>query len=327
MQIPGQVLFGVATQLALLFLAGTTVVLTVQQTISVPQAIALIVVIVRYLEAFTVLAELSPGIETTTGSLRRIREVLDAPTVGSGDERAQGPTLSGDGAPRIELRELRFGYGDGAPVLDGFDLTIEAGSTTAIVGPSGSGKSSVLALIAGLHQPRSGSVTIGGHDLGALDAESRRELVSMVFQHPYLFDGSFADNVRVGDPSASDRELDEVALLARIDALVREHPEGWAGRIGEAGKTLSGGERQRVSIARALAKPAPVLLVDEATSALDTETETAVMEAVSRLGRELTILIIAHRISTLEGCDVVVQLESGRTGKVEKGEKRKSSAG
>ena len=311
LQLPGQLLFGLASQVALILLAGTTVVLTTQQELSVPQAIALIVVIVRYLETFTVFAELSPGIETVTGTLRRIREVLDAPPDHTG---AAGVEL--DGAPRIELRDVGFSYddepADGRRVLDDFQLVLEPGTTTAIVGPSGSGKSTVLALIAGLRQPDVGAVLVDGHDLATLDTASRHDLVSVVFQEPYLFDGSVRANVLVGAPGATEEQLAEVAGLARVDRLVSRLPQGWDNRVGEAGGNLSGGERQRVSIARALLKPAPILLVDEATSALDAENETAVAAALTNDPTPRTRAIVAHRLSSIRAADRVVFLEEGR---------------
>lgn len=309
LQIPGQLLFSLASQLALLVLAGTTVALTVQHELSVPQAIALIVVIVRYLESFTVLAELSPGIETVTGALRRIREVLDAPQDRAGEARVE---LAG--APRIELRGVGFGYGseDGRRVLDGLDLVLEPGTTTAIVGPSGSGKSTVLALIAGLQQAEAGTVLVNGQDVATMETAARRDLVSVVFQHPYLFDGSVKANVLVGAPDVSDGQLIDVASLARVDRLVDRLPNGWDNRVGEAGGNLSGGERQRVSIARALLKPAPVLLVDEATSALDAENETAVAAALTEDPTSRTRVIVAHRLSSIRAADRVVFLDNGR---------------
>ena len=307
LQLPGQLIFGLASQIALLLLAGATVALAVSGEVTVPEAIALIVVIVRYLEPFTVLAELSPGVETTTGALRRIRRVLEAPTDPAGTGHAEPA-----GAPRIELRGIGFGYGDEPAVLDDFDLVLEPGTTTAIVGPSGSGKSSVLALIAGLHQPAAGSILIDGVDAATLDAESRRGLVSVVFQHPYLFDGSIRENVLVGDPTASDHVVDRAARLARVDTLVRHLADGWASRVGEAGTTLSGGERQRVSIARSLIKPAPVLLIDEATSALDTENEAAVTAALTGDPTPRTRVIVAHRLSSIRTAARVIFLENGR---------------
>lgn len=308
MQVPGQLLFSVASQVVLLGLAGTTAWLATSGRIGAPEAIALIVVIVRYLEPFTVLAELSGGVETASGVLRRIRRILAAPLVPSG-----GSNWSPERPVAIELRDVSFSYGDGAPhVLDHFSLTFRAGSTTAIVGPSGSGKSTVLALLAGLHAPTSGAVLVDGRDVTSLGAGARRRLVSMVFQQPYLFDGTIRDNVLTGLPGASAESLALAAELARVQPIVNHVPGGWEGRVGEGGSTLSGGERQRVSIARALLKPAPVLLVDEATSALDTENERAITMALTADPTPRTRVIVAHRLSSIRTADRVVFLDDGR---------------
>jgi len=306
LQTPGQLVFGVASQLVLLLLAGTTVALAVTGEIGAPQAVALIVVIIRYLEPFTMIADLSPGIEASLDTLRRVGEVLDAPAVGSGAV-AHAPS----GAPRIELDRVSFGYGDDAPVLDGLSLVLEPGTTTAIIGPSGSGKSTVLSLIAGLHAPGSGRILIDGVDAATLDADSRERLVSAVFQHPYLFDGTVRDNALAGRPDASTRALDDAARLARVDTVVEGLGDGWETRVGEGGTALSGGERQRVSIARALLKPAPVLLVDEATSALDAQNEAAVAAALTSDPTPRTRVIVAHRLSSIRAADRVIFLENG----------------
>lgn len=311
MQIPGQIVFGLATQLALVLLAGTVVWLSASGRLTAPEAIALIVVIVRYLEPFAVLAELSAGVEATAGTLRRLREVLTAPAVPSGDGRRDG--RGAQEAPRIELRGVGFRYAGGEdPVLDGLDLVFEPGTTTAIVGPSGSGKSTILSLIAGLHSPVSGSVLVDGAPLDSLDADARRELTSVVFQQPYLFDGSVRENVLVGRPGADEADVLRAAELARVDALVARLPDRWDSRVGEAGGSLSGGERQRVSIARALLKPAPVLLVDEATSALDTENEAAITAALASDPLQRTRIIVAHRLASIRAADRVVFVEEGR---------------
>ncbi len=189
---------------------------------------------------------------------------------------------------------------------------LQPGTTTAIVGPSGSGKSTILALIAGLHQPSTGRVLLDGVDLAALDADARRAAVSVVFQHPYLFDGSLRDNVLVGNPAADADAVAGAMRLARVDELTGRLPDGDATAVGEAGAALSGGERQRVSIARALLKPAPVLLVDEATSALDTENEAAVVDALTADPRPRTRVIVAHRLASIRHADRVLFVEAGR---------------
>ncbi|MEE6165795.1 MULTISPECIES: ABC transporter ATP-binding protein [unclassified Mycolicibacterium] len=306
MQIPGQLLFSLAGQLALIALAGMVTVLTMRAALSVPEAIALIVVIARYLEPFTALSELAPAIESTRATLQRIGSVLSAPTLSAGTV-----VVEQDSVPRIEFEDVSFAYGDNL-VLDKVSFVLEPGGTTAIVGPSGSGKSTILALIAGLHQPTGGRVLIDGVDASTWDAETRRAATSVVFQHPYLFDGSVRENVAVGDPAAGADRLAAAMRLARVDELTGRLPDGDATKVGEAGAALSGGERQRVSIARALVKPAPILLVDEATSALDTENEAAVVDALTVDLRPRTRVIVAHRLASIRHADRVLFVDGGR---------------
>ncbi|ALI29710.1 ABC transporter ATP-binding protein [Mycolicibacterium fortuitum] len=306
MQVPGQLLFSLASQLALLILAGMATFLTVRGTLGVPEAIAMIVVAARYLEPFTSLSELAPAIESTRATLGRIRAVLEAPMMATGTA-----TLDTNTAPRIEFSRVTFGYGD-TPVLQDVSFVLEPGGTTAIVGPSGSGKSTILSLIAGLHHPTAGRVLIDGVDTAQMDAETRRATTSVVFQHPYLFDGTIRDNILVGDPDADVEQLATAARLARVDELTARLPDGDGAKVGEAGTALSGGERQRVSIARALVKPAPVLLVDEATSALDTENEAAVVDALTADERSRTRVIVAHRLASIRHADRVLFLDGGK---------------
>ena len=309
MQVPGQLLFSLASQLSLILLAGATAALTVNKTVTVPEAIALIVVVVRYLEPFTTISELAPALERTRATLDRIRSVLTAPLMNAGATTLPDAAA----APRIEFDDVAFRY-DGAtvPVLDGVSFTLAPGSTTAIVGPSGSGKSTILALIAGLHEPTRGRVLIDGVDAATLDAEARRAASSVVFQHPYLFHGSIRDNVFAGDPGAGDERFTRAVALARVDELIGRLPDGADTIVGEAGSALSGGERQRVSIARALLKPASILLVDEATSALDTENEAAVVDALTLDPRSRTQVIVAHRLASISHADRVLFLDDGR---------------
>ncbi|MBP8920145.1 MAG: ABC transporter ATP-binding protein [Micropruina sp.] len=306
MQAPGQLLFALASQLALVLLAGTATVLVLRGELSTGAAVGLIVVIVRYLEPMTALATFAPALETTRLALARIRAVLDAPLAPSGPDDARF------GAPPvIELRGIGVRHGDHPPVIDGLDLTLQPGTTTAIVGPSGSGKTTVLSLIAGLLQPTRGRVLLDGRDVAGLTAEAHRDAVSVVFQHPYLFEGTLRENVLVGDPGATPAQVAAAESLARVDEITARLPEGDAADVGEAGAKLSGGERQRVSIARALLKPAPVLLVDEATSALDPENERAVVDALTRDPLPRTRVIVAHRLSSIRTADRVLFLEDG----------------
>ncbi|CQD18830.1 transmembrane ABC transporter ATP-binding protein [Mycobacterium lentiflavum] len=309
MQIPGQLLFSVASQLALIALAGATTALTMNGTLTAAEAVALIVVIARYLEPFTTVSELAPALESTRATLDRIRRVLTAPAVAAGAADLPDAVV----APRIRFDDVAFGY-DGAstPVLDGVSFALEPATTTAIVGPSGSGKSTILALIAGLHQPARGRVVIDGIDAATLNAPARRAVSSVVFQHPYLFHGTIRDNILAGNPTASEEQFDRAVALARVDELIDRLPDGADTVVGEAGSALSGGERQRVSIARALLKAAPVLLVDEATSALDTENEVAVVDALTADPQARTRVIVAHRLASIRHADRVLFVDNGR---------------
>lgn len=310
MQIPGQLLFSIASQLALILLAGVTTALTVSGTVTVPEAIALIVVMARYLEPFTTVSELAPALESTRATLEHIRSVLTAPAMGS------GTAVLGDdaAAPRIDFDGVSFSY-DGSDdhlALDGVSFSLQPGTATAIVGPSGSGKSTVLALIAGLHQPTRGRVLIDGVDTATLAATARRDASSVVFQHPYLFHGTIRENVLAGGPGADDGGFARAIRLARVDELTGRLPDGEETVVGEAGSALSGGERQRVSIARALLKGAPILLVDEATSALDNENEVAVVDALTADPHSHTRVIVAHRLASIRHADRVLFVENGR---------------
>lgn len=308
MQIPGQIFFSLATQVVLVLLGGTTAWLYLRGDLDAPAAVAMIVVIVRYVEPVTALSDLAPGLESTRTTLRSIGAVLDAPvTEAKGDDAAPRGTVTpgtSDSAPTVELEGVTFAYGDEV-VLRDLSLSLEGGGTTALVGPSGSGKSTVLALLAGLRLPGSGQVRLGGRPV----RDSRE--VSVVFQHPYLFDGTIRENVLAADRAASDADVDRALSLARVDVVAARLPDGLDTRVGEGGGALSGGERQRVSIARALLKPSGVLLVDEATSALDTENEAAVVAAVADDPQRRTRVVVAHRLATIAAADRVVFLEAG----------------
>ena len=306
MQVPGQILFTLVSQLALFALAGTAAWLWHCGQLQAPEAVALLVVAVRYLEPFTILGDLSVGLEHTQLTLRHIATVIAAPTVTDGPVH-EAPT----GAPRIELKNVTFAYGDEPPVLQDFNLTLEPGTATAVIGASGSGKSTILGLIAGLYEPDSGQILFDGVDAATLDLAARRALTSVVFQQPYLAGGTIEENIRAGDPTASAEQFESASALARVDEITQRLPDGFSSQVGEGGSVLSGGERQRVSIARALLKPAPVLLIDEATSALDNENERAVVDALSAEDRPRTRVIIAHRQAGIRHADQVVVIDAG----------------
>ncbi|MDM2083168.1 ABC transporter ATP-binding protein [Mycobacteroides abscessus] len=309
-QIPGQLIFSVVSQIALILLVGTITMLAVRGEIGAPQAVALMVVVVRFLEPFTVLADLAGAVENSRAVFERLNTII---TAEAADQPAPAPASAQTPAPRIQFRDVTFRYRDaGEHVLRGINFTLEPGTTTAIIGPSGSGKSTILSLIAGLQEPESGQILIDGTDIAALDPATRRAQVSMIFQHPYLFDGPIRDNILVGHPSANEQQTQQAIALARVDEIIQRLPHADQTRVGEAGTALSGGERQRVSIARALLKPAPILLIDEATSALDTENETAVTEAIGSDPRARTKVMIAHRLSAIRNAEHVLFIDDGK---------------
>ncbi len=218
-------------------------------------------------------------------------------------------------APRdasVELRDVVFRYAPGQPeVLRGLSLRVEPGSMTALVGASGSGKSSVLRLIARFFDVQQGSVLVGGMDVRQIAGERLAGQISQIFQDSYLFQGSIADNIRMGRPQASDAEVMEAARQAGVAEIIERLPQGLDTPVGEGGARLSGGERQRIAIARALIKDAPILLVDEATAALDAENQAAIAQALARLRGRCTLIVIAHQLSTVAMADQIIVLDQG----------------
>ena len=236
-------------------------------------------------------------------SANRMMEIYDTP-VASGKE-----TFEPKGHD-IEFHHVSFAYDD-HDVLKDVSFIAKEGEVTALVGPSGSGKSTCAKLAARLWDVNKGTITVGGIDINTVDPEILLRDYSMVFQDVVLFDDSIKENIRLGKRGATDEEVYEAAKAANCDEFVQKLPNGYDTLIGENGAKLSGGERQRISIARALLKDAPIVLLDEATASLDVENETKVQEALSRLLVNKTVLVIAHRMRTVQSADKVVVLENG----------------
>lgn len=212
---------------------------------------------------------------------------------------------------KIEFRDVSFAYGNEA-VLNSVSFTAEGGETTALVGPSGAGKSTVISLIPRFYDPREGQIFIDGQDIAHITKQSLRHQLAYVSQQPYLFEGSIRDNIRYGRPEATNEEIETAARLAYAHDFICAQPQGYDTAVGENGVTLSGGQRQRLSIARALVRNAPILLLDEATSALDTESEAAVQKALDEAMTGRTVVVIAHRLSTVVRADKIVVMQQGR---------------
>lgn len=222
----------------------------------------------------------------------------------------QTPVAAPTGSVRVEFDDVAFAYDD-ADVLDGIDLTLEPGTITALVGPSGSGKSTLAKLLPRFADPRRGAVRIGGVDLRDLDPTELYRLVGFVLQDVALVRGSIRDNIAIARPDASDAELAAVAQAARIHDRILQLPRGYDSEIGVDAR-LSGGEAQRVAIARALLSDTPIIVLDEATAFADPESEAAIQDALATLVAGRTVLVIAHRLHTIEGVDRIVALEAGR---------------
>lgn len=223
----------------------------------------------------------------------------------------QGVTDFNPSDYNIEFKNVAFSYESGKLILKDISFTARQGEITALVGPSGSGKSTAAKLAARFWDIQSGKILLGKQDISLVEPETLLKNYSVVFQDVVLFNASIMDNIRIGRRSASDEDVIQAAELAQCDEFIRKMPQGYQTVIGENGETLSGGERQRVSIARALLKDAPVVLLDEATASLDVENETKIQTAISSLVRNKTVLIIAHRMRTIANADKIVVLDKG----------------
>ena len=249
------------------------------------------------------LQNLAAVISTNT-NIERMNEILDYP-VQTGSE-----TLSNRGCD-VTFDHVGFSYDGGETVLKDVSFTAKQGEVTALVGPSGGGKTTVSRLAARFWDIKQGKITVGGMDISKIDPEKLMSLYAIVFQDVTLFDNTILENIRIGRKDATDEEVIAAAKLANVDEFAEKLPDKWNSNIGENGCELSGGERQRISIARAFLKDAPIILLDEATASLDVENETAIQEALSRLIKDKTVLIIAHRMRTVSGADKIVVLKDG----------------
>ncbi|MFC8383145.1 ABC transporter ATP-binding protein [Nocardia sp. NPDC057272] len=304
--VPGLTVFALFVQAVFLVLAYIAVVQVTDGAISAAAAIALIAVSARFIEPVNQAAQLGTALRSAAAAADRITDLLAESPLPAATEPVT------PGAPAVVFDEVSFGYRHGEPVLSDLTFTVPAGTTTAIVGPSGSGKTTLLRLAARFYDVDSGAVSVGEHDVRRQPSDTLLDQLSLVFQNVYLFNRSVADNIRIGKPDATDDELHRAAVAARVDEIVDRLPDGFDTTVGEGGTSLSGGERQRVSIARALLKDAPIVLLDEATSALDPHSEAVVVRGIHELTRDKTVLVVAHRLSTIAHADQILFLDKGR---------------
>ena len=301
-------IFVVSAQLVLKFGIVTTALaggyMMVSGSLDIFVFIAFLIVISRLYDPLNNALQNLAAMINAEYNMERLQEIADQPVQGGSSEfRPDGYDIVFD--------HVRFSYDGERDVLRDVSFTARQGEVTAIIGPSGEGKTTAAKLAARFWDLDSGRITVGGVDISRIDPETLLSCYSIVFQDVTLFNTTVMDNIRIGRRGATDEEVMSAARAANCDDFVSRLPEGYMTVIGENGAKLSGGERQRISIARALLKDAPIILLDEATASLDTECETQVQQAISELVRDKTVLIVAHRMRTIEGADRIVVLRDG----------------
>lgn len=279
-------------------------VLLMQGSLSVLTFFMFLLVVSRLYDPLQGALQNLAAVISTRTNIARMNEILDHP-IQQGSDR-----LSNQGYD-IVFDHVGFAYNTGETVLKDVSFTAKQREVTALVGPSGGGKTTVSRLAARFWDINRGKITVGGMDVSRIDPETLLSLYSIVFQDVTLFDNTILENIRIGNKDATDEQVIAAAKLANVDEFAEKLPDGWHTNIGENGCELSGGERQRISIARAFLKNAPIILLDEATASLDVENETLIQTALSRLIADKTVLVIAHRMRTVAGADKIVVLSDG----------------
>lgn len=255
--------------------------------------------------AVEVAGSMSSIARAVEASMDRLDNIMDIPSL---DEN--GADLVPENF-NIEVKNMSFGYGE-KEVLHQISLSVPQGSSCAIVGPSGAGKTTLVGLIARFWDVKEGQITLGGRDVREYTSGSLLKNFAIVFQNVYLFEDTVENNIRFGRPDASEDEIIAVAKKACCHDFIMTLPDGYQTKIGEGGSSLSGGEKQRISIARAILKDAPIVILDEATASVDPENEQELQKAIRELTKGKTILMIAHRLSTVRAADQIIVLENGR---------------
>lgn len=279
--------------------------LLIKGEISVLTLFMFLLVVTRMYEPFQIALQNVAAIISLDANCRRMDEIL------SHEEQTGSETLDNKGCD-IKFDHVAFSYKDGEQVLSDVSFTAKQGEVTALIGPSGGGKTTVSRLAARFWDNDKGTITVGGMNVSKIDPEKLLSLYSIVFQDVTLFNNTVMENIRIGKKDATDEEVMAAARLAHCENFVEKMPEKWNSMIGENGSELSGGERQRISIARAFLKDAPIILMDEATASLDVDNESLIQESISKLIRNKTVLIIAHRMRTVDGVDKIVVLKDGK---------------
>ncbi len=299
--------FGLIVQAAFTVILLAGIALMLCRALEPSWFIALLVLTTRYVQPMLDAGDLSAGLRVIRNNLQRMENILATQPLPTNGRSVSVPTDS-----TIEFDHVTFRYDDHRAVLSDVSFRAPARSMTALVGPSGSGKTTITRLVGRFWDPTAGAIRIGGVDIASLTPHQLMSQLSFVFQDVYLFSGTIGDNILLAKPEASQQELDRAVALARVDEMIERMPGGIHCQVGEGGSALSGGERQRVSIARAILKDAPIVLLDEATAALDPENEALVQEALSALTSDRTLIVVAHRLQTIAAADHILVLDEGR---------------
>lgn len=293
------------------FLATFTVggMMALQGNLNVGAYGVLVFLTQRLLWPLTGLAEVIDLFERAMASTRRILDLLAEPVHVKDDA---GKALEQPVKGEVSFEKVSFHYPSSGAGIDNISVHVPAGNTLALVGATGSGKSTLIKLLLRFYDPTGGQIRIDGQPVQSVSLKSLREAIGLVSQDVYLFEGSIRDNLAYGFPDASDEQIIEAAKTAEAWAFIEALPEGLSTAVGERGVRLSGGQRQRLSLARALLKDPPILVLDEATSAVDNETEAAIQRSLKRIGHKRTVIMIAHRLSTIVDADTIAVVEGGR---------------
>jgi len=282
--------------------------MTLEGTLNVGAYGVLVFLTQRLLWPLTRIAETVDLYERAMASSRRILDLIETP-VSIRDTADARPLNQVRG--RIEFQHVNFAYGDGERVLHDINVTVEAGSTIAFVGQTGSGKSTLIKLLLRFYTPDSGRILIDGQPINGVSLDSLRRKIGLVSQDVFLFQGTIAENIAYGSPDATPEKVKAVAEAAEATEFIDRLPKRYETVVGERGQKLSGGQRQRLSIARALMKNPPILILDEATSAVDNDTEAAIQRSLERISHSCTTLVIAHRLSTIVNADRIYVMDKG----------------
>ena len=283
--------------------------LALKDVLSVSDVVGFFMYLSLFYSPIAALSRIIEDMQNAFAGGHRVLSILDMESEIKDSENAENiGRANGD----IEFAHVSFYYNENEPVLKDISFKVESGKMVAFVGATGVGKSTIVSLMERFYDPVSGSVRLDGKDIRDITVKSLRENISMVLQDVFLFNGSIYDNIAYGNPSASHDEIVKAAETARVNDFVCKMPDGYDTIIGERGVRLSGGQKQRIAIARAVLKNSPILILDEATSAVDNETEALIQQAIDELSKSRTVIVIAHRLSTVMKADNIIVLENGR---------------